>query len=89
MAGSDFIKTSTGKESTNATLEVSLVMRVPSASIWNASATQRNYYGTTMLASAYTLNVTVQADPVSLIGMPNIQSLPTEYWTRPIEGQNT
>ena len=26
MAGSDFIKTSTGKESTNATLEVSLVM---------------------------------------------------------------
>ena len=36
MAGSDFIKTSTGKESVNATLEVSLVMVRAIRDIWNA-----------------------------------------------------
>ena len=38
MAGSDFIKTSTGKESVNATLEFGLVMRARSASTRSAPA---------------------------------------------------
>jgi len=56
---------------------------------WNSSSTERDYYGTTWLASNYTLQVTVQQDPVSINGMPLLESLPTEYWSRPIEGQNT
>ena len=56
---------------------------------WNDSSTTRDYYGTTWLANNYTLQVTVQQDPVSIIGLPLMESMPTEYWTRPIEGQNT
>ena len=56
---------------------------------WNDTSAMRDYYGTTFLASNYTTTVTVQNDPVSLIGLPNLQPVPTEYWTRPIEGQNT
>jgi len=56
---------------------------------WNASATQRNFYGTTFKASNYTLTVEVQADPVSIGGLPLLEPVPTEYWTRPIQGQNT
>jgi outer membrane protein assembly factor BamB len=56
---------------------------------WNASATQRNYYGTTFKASNYTLQVTVQQDSTSINGQPLLEPLPTEYWSRPIEGQNT
>jgi hypothetical protein len=48
-----------------------------------------NYYGTTFLASNQTITVNVQQDPVQINGLPLIQSMPTEYWTRPIEGQNT
>jgi hypothetical protein len=56
--------------------------------LWYASSTQRNFYGITLLQSEYTTTVTVQADPVSPIGWKPTP-LPTEYWTRPIEGQNT
>jgi hypothetical protein len=56
---------------------------------WNSTATERDWYGITLLASNYTLTIPVQQDPVSLSGLPLIQPLPTEYWTRPIEGQNT
>ncbi len=56
---------------------------------WNSTTGGSNdYYGTTFLASNYTFTVQVQQDPVSINGLPLIQSEPTEYWTRPIEGQN-
>ena len=56
---------------------------------WNSSLGGSNdYYGTTFLASNYTFQVTVQQEPVSINGLPLIQPVPTEYWTRPIEGQN-
>ncbi len=56
---------------------------------WDDSSTQRNYYGTTFLASSYTLPIVVRQEPSNLIDLPLIQYAPTEYWTRPIEGQNT
>ena len=58
--------------------------------LWNTTngGGDNNYYGTTFKASNYTLIVSVQQDPVSINGEPLIQSVPTEYWSRPIEGQN-
>ena len=58
--------------------------------LWNSTnqGGSADYYGTTFLASNYTLTVNVQQEPVSINGLPIIQSMPTEYWTRPIEGQN-
>ena len=58
--------------------------------LWNSTnqGGDANYYGTTFLASNYTLIVNVQQEPVAINGLPLIQSIPTEYWTRPIEGQN-
>ncbi len=58
--------------------------------LWNSTngGGDPNYYGTTFLASNYTLTVNVQQEPVSINSLPIIQSMPTEYWTRPIEGQN-
>ena len=59
--------------------------------LWNSTnggVTNVDYYGTTWLASNFTSIVRVQEDPVSLT-LPLIQPVPTEYWTRPIEGQNT
>ena len=53
------------------------------------SSTTNDYYGTTFLESSYTLSVTVQEQPSELIGLPAIPPLPTQYWTRPIEGENT
>jgi hypothetical protein len=55
---------------------------------WYSSTTQRNFYGITLLSSNYTSTVTVQQEPVTPIGWKPTP-LPTEYWTRPIEGQNT
>ena len=59
---------------------------------WNSTngggSSSNDYYGTTFLASNYTFPVTVQQEQVSINGLPLIQSMPTEYWTRPIEGQN-
>ncbi len=53
---------------------------------WNATAVQA-WYGDTFMADSATTTVTVQQEPLSapVLSYP----LPTEYWTRPIEGQNT
>jgi hypothetical protein len=54
----------------------------------NSTGGDNNYYGTTFKASSQTITVNVQQEPVNINGLPIIQSMPTEYWTRPIEGQN-
>ena len=46
----------------------------------------RTYYGVTYDASTYTVNLVVQDEEVH--GATKVYPLPTEYWTRPIEGQN-
>ncbi|MCW4002684.1 MAG: PQQ-binding-like beta-propeller repeat protein [Candidatus Bathyarchaeota archaeon] len=46
----------------------------------------RDYYGVTFLSSNRTYTVTVQEDPVYPTAI-TYYPLPTEYWTRPIEGQ--
>ncbi len=51
-----------------------------------AGTAGRDYYGVTFLSSNKTYTVTVQQDPVSTSAIP-YYPLPTEYWTRPIEGQ--
>lgn len=48
----------------------------------------KDYYGVTFLASSSTYNLIVQQDPVYPTAITTYP-LPTEYWTRPIEGQNT
>ena len=45
-----------------------------------------NFINDTLLASSTSVKVTVQEDPIAKIPA---YPLPTEYWTRPIEGQNT
>jgi outer membrane protein assembly factor BamB len=55
---------------------------------WHDGSSQMDYYGTTFLASSDSITIVVQEEPVkpsSWVPTP----LPTEYWTRPIEGQNT
>ena len=47
-----------------------------------------DYYGITLLSSNRTYTVHVQQEPVSPAAV-TIYPLPTEYWNRPIEGQNT
>jgi hypothetical protein len=56
----------------------------------NSDVGNNNFYGVTYLASNYTTTLSVQDEPVSLSGLalPNLSPLPTEFWTRPIEGQN-
>ena len=54
----------------------------------NTTGGDNNYYGTIFEPSSYTMIVHVLQDPVSQNGIPLIQPTPTEYWTRPIEGQN-
>ncbi len=44
------------------------------------------YQGDTYLPSSKTTTLTVQAEPISQL---EPYPLPTEYWTRPIEGQNS
>jgi outer membrane protein assembly factor BamB len=53
---------------------------------WNASSTQRRYTDTVFLPASRELTLTVQEEPLPepLFSYP----LPTEYWTRPIDGQN-
>ena len=46
-----------------------------------------SYQNDTFLASNYTQTLTVQQDPIS--AAPDSYPLPTEYWSYPIEGQNT
>ncbi len=54
---------------------------------WNSTAAERTWTGTKYLPATKTTTLTVQENPVPepLGSYP----LPTEYWTRPIEGQNT
>ena len=58
--------------------------------LWNSTngGGDASYYGTVFKASSYPLTINVQQDPVSIIGIPLLEPVPTEYWTRPIEGQN-
>jgi len=55
---------------------------------WNTQGAGRDYYGITFLSSNRTYVVTVQQDPVIPQAITSYP-LPTEYWTRPIESQNT
>jgi outer membrane protein assembly factor BamB len=60
--------------------------------LWNATMGATNdFYGTTFLASNWTTTLTVQQDAVSLSGLttPAYNLIPTEYWSRPIEQENT
>jgi hypothetical protein len=59
----------------------------PTGSNPNA-ASPRDYYGVTFLSSNRTYVVTVQQDPVNPQAITSYP-LPAEYWTRPIESQNT
>jgi outer membrane protein assembly factor BamB len=53
---------------------------------WNSTSAERQWTGTTFLAASRTITLTVQEEP--LPDPINSYPLPTEYWTRPIEGQN-
>ncbi len=53
---------------------------------WSAGS-QANYYGVTLLESTATYTLVVQEEQVEPAAV-TIYPLPTEYWTRPIEGQN-
>ena len=55
---------------------------------WYDSATQRDYYGVTLLSSSYTDSLIVQQEPVAAV-TPPIEPVPAEFWSRPIEAQNT
>jgi len=54
---------------------------------WSTSGAGQDYYGTTYLSSNKTYTVTVQQDPISSTAI-SYYPLPTEYWARPIEGQD-
>ncbi len=54
---------------------------------WNSTSQERAWTGTKFLPASKTAILTVQQEPIpEPIGS---YPLPTEYWTRPIEGQNT
>jgi hypothetical protein len=59
--------------------------------LWNSTVGggSNDYYGTVFPEATNTRTLVVQDTPVSLIGLPDISYMPTAYWTRPIEGQNT
>ncbi len=52
------------------------------------SSTNRGWYGVTLDPSTYTTTFIVQQEAVHPTGWTDVP-LPTEYWARPIEGQNT
>ncbi len=57
---------------------------------WNTSTTpgaNNLYYGDKWLGADKTITLTVQEDPIPT--PINSYPMPTEYWTRPVEGQNT
>jgi outer membrane protein assembly factor BamB len=54
---------------------------------WHGSSAEREFYGVTLLESAHTYTLVVQDEQVQPEAV-TIYPLPTEYWTRPIEGQN-
>jgi hypothetical protein len=57
----------------------------------NSVVGNNDYYGVHYQASNYTTTLTVQQDPVLLTGLtaPAYSPIPTEFWTRPIEQENT
>ena len=55
---------------------------------WYGSSDERDYYGTTFQASSNSYTLEVLVDPVIPV-VPAIPPVPTEYWVRPIDGQNT
>jgi hypothetical protein len=59
--------------------------------LWNSTfgSGSNDYYGTYFNPASYTATLTVQNEPVAPIDYPDILPMPTQYWTRPIEGQNT
>jgi outer membrane protein assembly factor BamB len=54
---------------------------------WDSTAAMRTWTGDTFLPDSASTTVTVQEEPLPapILSYP----LPAEYWTRPIEGQNT
>ncbi|RPJ49652.1 MAG: hypothetical protein EHJ95_08440, partial [Methanobacteriota archaeon] len=52
------------------------------------SFTGYDFWGVTLMPSTYTTTFVVQQEPTTSIGWTPVP-LPTEYWSRPIEGQNT
>ncbi len=59
--------------------------------LWNSTneGGLNDYYGTNFPAVSNSITLVVSQEPVSPIGLPNIQAFPTAYWTRPIDGQNS
>jgi len=54
---------------------------------WYSSSSMREFYGVTLLESTHTYTLVVQDEQVVPAAV-TVYPLPTEYWTRPIEGQN-
>ena len=54
---------------------------------WDASSSQRTWTGDIFTPANATFELTVQQEPIP--APKDSYPLPTEYWTRPIEGQNT
>jgi outer membrane protein assembly factor BamB len=55
---------------------------------WYDSSWAKDFYGITLQESTYSKTLVVQQEPVIPISWSTVP-LPTEYWTRPIEGTNT
>jgi outer membrane protein assembly factor BamB len=53
---------------------------------WTTPGAGRDYYGVTLQSSSRDYSVTVQQEPVHPTAITSYP-LPTEYWSRPIEGQ--
>ncbi len=53
---------------------------------WNSTSRERQWTGTVFLPASKTVSLVVQEEPIPdpIYSYP----LPTEYWTRPIDGQN-
>jgi len=58
----------------------------PTVDFFTGMALPNEYTNDTYLASSATTTLTVQEDPISVI---HSTPLPTEYWTRPIYGENS
>ncbi|MCW4054160.1 MAG: PQQ-binding-like beta-propeller repeat protein [Candidatus Bathyarchaeota archaeon] len=54
---------------------------------WYQSGSMREFYGVTLLESNRTYTLVVQQEQVEPTAV-TVYPLPTEFWTRPIEGQN-
>jgi outer membrane protein assembly factor BamB len=54
---------------------------------WYDSSAMREFYGVTLQESSHTYTLVVQDEPVEPVAVTSYP-LPTEFWLRPIEGQN-